>query len=166
MMHIVKRFFIGCSYVFMSHATLMAQEAPKILPAFKFQALHTNSAFTNLQIKPAKYIILNFYDPGCGHCQKLAVGMAANMQKFKQAQILFIAMNDAVYIDGFINMHIPSLKSASNITFLRDPEVTFIPLFNPSQYPSMYIYDGTTKKLIKHLDGIDTVDSVLEYIVQ
>jgi len=142
----------------------MAQTVPQTIPEFKFQSLQGTQAFTNANLKSAKYIIFNFYDPGCGHCQKMGAGISKNIDKLNNTQIYFISMNDKEFIDGFINMHTPELKGKANVTFLRDPAVDFIPKFNPSNFPSLYVFDGKTKKLLKHLDGEEDVKKLLAVI--
>lgn len=136
-------------------------QAPKALPAFTFDEVYQASKFNSDKLPKSGYIVLNFYDPGCGHCQKMGAGIAQNLAKLKNVSFYFISMNDKVYVDGFINMHAKALKNAANVKFLFDAGTQFIEKFKPSNYPSLYIYDAKTKMLVQHLDGEDDVKKLL-----
>ncbi len=149
--------------VFCLFKPLFAQ-APKVLPAFSFDEVYQSGKFNSDKLPKSGYIILNFYDPGCGHCQKMGAGIAQHLQKLKNVSIYFISMNDKPYVDGFINMHAKALRTAANIKFLFDSGTQFIEKFKPSNYPSLYIYDAKTKTLVKHLDGEDDVNELLKIL--
>lgn len=136
-------------------------QAPKTLPAFTFDEVYQAAKFNSDKLPKSGYIVLNFYDPGCGHCQKMGSGISQNLTKLKNVSFYFISMNDEAYVDGFINMHAKGLKNAANVKFLFDAGTQFIEKFKPSNYPSLYIYDAKTKMLVQHLDGEDDVKKLL-----
>jgi len=137
-------------------------QAPKTLPFFTFDEVYQASKFNSDKLPKSGYIVLNFYDPGCGHCQKMGAGIAQNLAKLKNISFYFISMNDKAYVDGFINMHAKALKNVPNVKFLFDAGTQFIEKFKPGNYPSLYIYDAKTKMLVQHLDGEDDVQKLLK----
>jgi len=151
-------FFVSVFFLF---KPVFAQ-APKTLPSFTFEEVYQASKFNSDRLPKSGFIVLDFYDPGCGQCQKMGAGIARNLSKFKNVSFYFISMNDKPYVDGFINMHAKALKSASNVKFLFDAGTQFIEKFKPSNYPSLYIYDAKTKVLVQHLDGEDDVNKLLK----
>ncbi|SUJ23972.1 Uncharacterised protein [Sphingobacterium spiritivorum] len=157
-----KLIVILLSIYFTSYAA--AQKAPVTIPDFTFYLLQNNQPFKQDKLPSSGYIIFNYYDPGCGHCQKMAAGIAKNIDKFSKSQIYFVTINDKPYVDGFIEMYIPALKNRKNVVFLHDKDIEFIPKFNPTQYPSVYLYDAKTKKLIRHFDGEEDARKLVTYL--
>ncbi|MDF2515617.1 MAG: redoxin [Sphingobacterium sp.] len=153
-------FLVCTSFLFQP---LFAQ-APKTIPAFTFDEVYQSGKFHADKLPKTGYIVLDFYDPGCGHCQKMGAGIAQNLQKLKHVSLYFISMNDKAYVDGFINMHAKALKNAANVKFLFDSGTQFIEKFKPSNYPSLYVYDAKTKTLLQHLDGEDDVKKLLKAV--
>ncbi|MDM1293243.1 redoxin domain-containing protein [Sphingobacterium sp. N143] len=153
-------FFAG---IFFLSLQVLAQ-APKTMPSFTFDEVYQVGKFSSDKLPKTGFIVLDFYDPGCGHCQKMGAGIARNLTELKQVNFYFISMNDKPYVDGFINMYAKSLKNASNVKFLFDPGTQFIEKFRPGNYPSLYIYDAKTKVLIQHLDGEDDINKLLSIV--
>lgn len=153
-------FLVCTSFLFQ----LLFAQAPKTIPAFTFDEVYQSGKFHADKLPKTGYIVLDFYDPGCGHCQKMGAGIAQNLQKLKHVSLYFISMNDKAYVDGFINMHAKALKNAANVKFLFDSGTQFIEKFKPSNYPSLYVYDAKTKTLLQHLDGEDDVKKLLKAV--
>ncbi|WP_293957629.1 MULTISPECIES: peroxiredoxin family protein [unclassified Sphingobacterium] len=152
--------FVSISFLFQPAFA----QAPKTLPPFTFDEVYQTGKFDSDKLPKSGYIVLNFYDPGCGHCQKMGAGVAQNLTKLKNTSFYFISMNDKQYVDGFINMHAKALKNASNVKFLFDSGTQFIEKFKPTNYPSLYIYDARTKLLMQHLDGEEDVNKLLKVL--
>ncbi|MFZ4262301.1 redoxin [Sphingobacterium sp. HJSM2_6] len=150
----MKIYWIVSLFLFLSSHDLLGQ-APKQLPAFQQFINYTNQApFTidSLDKKHKQVFIL--YDPGCGHCQELGNGMGKMIHQLDTAiDYYLISMVEKEQVDGFINMFAKPLKNHPQVTFLYDPVGEFITLFHPKNFPSTYIYDKGSLKLIKHFDG-------------
>jgi thiol-disulfide isomerase/thioredoxin len=139
------------------NAKIVSAQAPTQVPNFSFQELFTSKSFKTADLPQEGLIIFNYYDTGCSHCQKMGAGIAQQIQSFKNVNFYFVAMNDVDYVEGFINMFAKKLKPNPHVSFIWDKNGQFITLFKPTQTPSLYIYDAKTRKLLKHLDGIDDV---------
>jgi len=160
-MKLLCSLFFACAFFLFQ--PLFAQ-APKTIPTFTFDEVYQSGKFNSDKLPKTGYIVLDFYDPGCGHCQKMGAGIAQNLQKLKNVSFYFISMNDKPYVDGFINMHAKALKTAPNVKFLFDSGTQFIEKFSPSNYPSLYVYDAKTRTLVQHLDGEDDVKKLLKTV--
>ncbi|ULT24600.1 thioredoxin family protein [Sphingobacterium sp. E70] len=117
-MKLLCSLFFACAFFLFQ--PLFAQ-APKTIPAFTFDEVYQSGKFHSDKLPKTGYIVLDFYDPGCGHCQKMGAGIAQNLQKLKNVSFYFISMNDKPYVDGFINMHAKALKGAANVKFCSTP---------------------------------------------
>lgn len=150
--------------VFVAQYTF-AQVAPATLPSL--QSIHdVYNPKRSLQssLPTAGKIIFIFYDPGCGHCQELGDGVAKNINKFTNASLFFISMNDKEYVNGYVNMFAKGLKDKKNVSFWKDAGTTFIEKFNPENYPATYIYEARTKKLVKSFQGESKVGKILPFV--
>lgn len=156
--------FLFITFLVLSAPHASAQ-APHQIPNFSLQEVYTGKDFKPADLPKDGLVVFNYYDTGCSHCQKMGAGIAEQMSTFKRIKFYFVAMNDREYVDGFINMFAKKLKPEPKVSFIRDPDGQFISLFNPTQTPSLYIYDAKTKKLLKHLDGVDDV-KVLQVALQ
>ncbi|GEM63130.1 hypothetical protein SF1_11120 [Sphingobacterium faecium NBRC 15299] len=156
--------FLFLAFLFISVKHVHAQ-APNQIPNFSLQDLFTRNDFKPADLPKDGLIVFNYYDTGCGHCQKMGAGIAEQMSTFRRVKFYFVAMNDLEYVDGFINMFAKKLKPEPKVSFIWDPNGQFITLFKPTQTPSIYIYDAKTRKLLKHLDGVDDV-KVLQVALQ
>lgn len=139
-----------------------AQNAPATLPRFtSIYGVYDAKKALQESLPSSGKIVLIFYDPGCGHCQELGDGISKNVNKFANASIFFISMNDKEYVDGYVNMFAKGLKNKKNISFWKDSGVEFIEKFNPENYPATYVYDARTKKLIRSFQGESKVSKII-----
>ncbi len=138
---------------------------PVEIPAFTFFKLGDNSLFTQQDLSSKGKIVLIFFDPGCGHCQEEVEAIGDNVDKFKDASFYFITMQDKPLIQEFVDKYGKKLKGRSNVTFLHDGKYEFITKFNPSEYPSLYVYSAN-KRLLKYLHGPKNVNTIVAVVNQ
>ncbi len=140
------------------------QESIKQLPLLKsiYNIDDSTKVFADVLPKSGQ-IMLVFYDPGCGHCQELTQGIAANLREFGNTSIFFICMQDKVHIKGFINMFGKSMIGKSNISFWRDPGTEFFEKFLPENYPAIYFYNAVNHNLIKSFQGEVDLAKMLKF---
>lgn len=153
--------------LFFISMSVRAQQAPDTIPSFKgFVSYETDSIVVNSDHLPdSGYVVFNFYDAGCGHCQELGESIAKNFASFsKNSTFYFISMNAKDYVDGFINTYTPTLKDQKNVIFLHDRGTEFFERFDPSHYPSTYIYDAKTRKLIHYFAGETNAKKFIPYL--
>lgn len=144
-----------------------AQETPAQLPAIStIHNVYKPQQLLQKALPNKGKLVFIFYDPGCGHCQELGAGIAKNSERLGQAAVFFISMNDKEYVDGYINMFAKGLKEKKNISFWKDPGVEFIEKFMPQNYPATFIYDASSKKLLKAFHGEGDVNKILPFLLR
>ena len=161
----MKRFFI---FTLLSILFFHAKgQVPEYIPAFStFINLEDERAFTIDSLDSCKNQLFILYDPGCGHCQELAAGIADSLDRIPDnLSIYFIALQPKESVDGFVNMFAKALKNHPQVTFLYDPQGEFILKFDPKNFPSTYIYSAENFKLIKYFDGERKVEKILPFLV-
>lgn len=149
--------------LFFAAFSLKAQNntPPTEIPPFTFFTLEDNSPFTADELVKSGRVVLVFFDPGCGHCQQEAEAIGDHLDQFKNASFYFIAMQDKPLINAFVDKYGKKLKDRSNVTFLHDGNYEFISKFNPAEYPSLYVYSATNKRLVKYLHGPTKINTIL-----
>ncbi len=138
-----------------------AQQAlPEVLPDFTVYDLN-DKAFTQADMATEGRLVIIFYDPGCGYCQKEAVAIGKQYERFKQASLYFVAMQDKPIIEEFIRQYGKDLLGKPNVHFLRDADYEFIDKFNPKEYPSTYVFSATNRRLIRYLSGDTPIGTLI-----
>ncbi len=149
--------------LFLSAFSMQAQDnvQPAEIPSFTFFTLADNSPFTQRELITSGRIVLVFFDPGCSHCQEEIGAIGENLDKFKDASFYFITMQDKPLILEFVGKYGKKLKGKNNVTFLHDGNYEFIGKFNPTEYPSLYVYSAANKRLVKYLHGPTKINTIL-----
>ena len=137
---------------------------PSEIPAFTFFKLEDNAPFTQQELPASGRVVLVFFDPGCGHCQEEAEAIGNNLDKFKDASFYFITMQDKPLIQEFVDKYGKKLTGKGNVTFLHDSNYEFIGKFNPTEFPSLYVYSATNKRLVKYLHGPKKINTILAVV--
>lgn len=152
----------GISNVFAQQDDAIPEEIPEF---GEFNSYRGNILLTNDHLPKEGKIIFIFYDPECEHCQELGFEVNKNIQRLKHTQIYFISMQDKKSILKYQAKYTPKLKSYKNVGFYHDSEYNFILKFNPKNFPSLYLYDAETSKLLKYLDGENKIDEILPFYI-
>ncbi|SMG45075.1 TlpA family protein disulfide reductase [Sphingobacterium psychroaquaticum] len=148
--------------LFLCIQSIAAAQALKQLPSFvKIHDIANNGKLLQQAIPTKGKVMLIFYDPGCGHCQKLGASLSKAYATLPPVQIYFVTMNDKEYVDSYLNMYAPALKGKKNVSFWKDPGVEFIERFMPKEYPATYIFDAGSKTLIKDFQGESDVQKIV-----
>lgn len=162
-MSIYKKISIIILFLTLSLGLALAQSDAKRLPdLLTITNMEKPALILNNSLPKTGKVLLIFYDPGCGHCQKLGEGIANNLAKFAHMQLYFISMNDKAYVDGFVDMFAPALKGKKNISFWKDEKAEFITKIQPNNYPATYLYELPSRKLIQAFDGEGDVRQLLK----
>ena len=99
------------------------------------------------------------FSPDCEHCQHETEQLLANIDKFKNAQILMITyLPYNEMIDFYKNYKIANYPE---ITVARDTKFFFPVFFKVRNLPSIFVYDkkGNFKK---NFEGSVKIDSIAE----
>lgn len=144
---------------------ISAQQVTGSLPAVTqiHEKNDSKKLLSNAMPSKGKIMII-FYDPGCGSCQQLGSDVNKNIASLKNTSVFFISMHDADLVDGYINMYAKELKNQKNVSFWKDPGVEFIEKFAPTNYPATYIYEASTKKLLKSFQGEGRIKDMLPFL--
>lgn len=143
-----------------------AQDSPpKQLPDFGKFYSYTDTTTLRYELLPDEgYVLFDFYDPGCGHCQQLGQSILENMDALKNTTVYFISMMERPQVDDFLDRFAPGLRNHKNVQFFWDKDFSFIQRFFPQNFPSVYLYDAKSKKLIAYLDGEKSIVGLLPYL--
>lgn len=128
-----------------------AQNPPYVIPEFTFYRLD-DTPFTRDDLTRTSNIVFVFFSTTCHHCQNETRAMGEHFDAFSQSTLYFISKEDKGDIRKFMEVYGKTIKDQPNVHVLRDPRSEFVLKFNPTQYPSVYIYTPT-RQLVKHFSG-------------
>ena len=94
-------------------------------------------------------LIINYFDPGCEHCQYMAKSYRSDSASLRGVRILMITMADSAATEKFTADY--SLRSMPNVLVYRDARYQFYNLFNIRQMPSFFVYRD--QQLVKKVVG-------------
>jgi hypothetical protein len=141
----MKQLLIALSF-FAASLSTYAQTQPADLPSAVFYKADGSKVSTMEFPKNKKSFIL-FFDATCPHCQRVVANLSKQSSKLAKVNLYLISQDEFRSINYFMNNFGKPLQKMKNVMVLRDGYFTFIPLFHPRQYPSLYLY-GTDRKLI------------------
>lgn len=101
--------------------------------------------FSTEQIPAGKKSLLMFFDATCEHCQRVAASLSKRTAELKNLNIYLISMDEKTSMDYYISNFAKPLVALKNVTVLQDLDRIFIPLFHPTQYPSLYLFSPQRK---------------------
>lgn len=146
---------VGC------HRVKSQQHLGGEMPEFTFYRLKDSSAFTNENIEPGKKSLIILFDTSCSHCQAEMDSIGKHYNEFKKVNFYLVTLDAKPEIATFMNKYGAGLNGKKNVIILLDSAHEFIPKFQPTKYPAMYVY-SEKKKLIKTFFGQKDVEEVLE----
>lgn len=114
------------------------------LPSAVFYKLD-GKTFSTEQIVKGKKTLLMFFDATCEHCQRVATVLSKRKQELANINVYLISNDEKVSIDYYISNFAKPLAALKNVTVLQDRDKVFIPLFKPTQYPSLYLFSPDRK---------------------
>lgn len=155
--------FLWFSFLFIATGARAQQALPDVLPDFTVYDMD-DQPFTQKDLATEGRLVIVFYDPGCGYCQKEAVAIGQQYERFKQASLYFVAMQDKPIIEQFIQQYGKDLVGKPNVRFLRDANYEFIEKFSPKEYPSTYVFSATSRRLIRYLSGDTPIGTLISVV--
>lgn len=134
----------------------------KTIPAFSYLTID-GKVFSNKDLKENIPTVFLYFNSECEHCQSEAEQIRDNIEKFANAQLVFISFEEPKKITAFATKY--KLDHYDTITFLYDKQVSFATTFDVNYLPSVVIYDKN-KKLIKKIKGEVKIEKILQSIIQ
>jgi peroxiredoxin len=135
-------FLIFLAFLSLAGNLVVAQDLPK----FSFYDAN-KKAFTQANLKVGQPVVVVYFDPDCDHCNKQAQLIQAEVSKFANAQMVWVAFPAAIEaITAFGKKYFPT-QFGKNFFFLRDNDYTFDRSFGYSEAPSIYVYNKSRKQV-------------------
>lgn len=153
-----------CTNIFFCAALLLvgcndASSQQQKMPDFTFTRLDEHP-FKKSDIDSSKNSVLILFDTSCSHCQAEIADIGKKYNSFKNVNFYLITLDEKKEIDIFMNKYGKVLKNKPNVTLLKDSFREFIPKFNPTKYPSVYVY-STNLTLIEYFGGETDVKKIV-----
>lgn len=140
--------------------TANAQRAPYVIPEFSFFRLDDDAPFTREDLEKGKQTVFIFFSTTCDHCQRETEAISKNFGDFSQASLYFVSKDSKSDIRKYMDTYGKTLWDQPSVTVLYDPRSEFVLKFNPSKYPSIYVYTPT-RQLVKHFDGETPIAEII-----
>ncbi|QEC53943.1 AhpC/TSA family protein [Anseongella ginsenosidimutans] len=153
-----RKIIVSFLFFFCAGAFAHAQEIPYTIPEFTFYKMD-DTPFTREDLSRTSNIVFVFFSTTCHHCQDETRAMGEHSGDFDQSTLYFISKENKSDIRKFMDTYGKQLKDKSNVHVLRDPQSEFVLKFNPTQYPSVYIYTPT-RQLVKHFSGETPISEI------
>ncbi|MBL7765737.1 MAG: hypothetical protein JNJ58_06580 [Chitinophagaceae bacterium] len=113
---------------------------------------------------PHKPIILVLFNPSCGHCKEVAMGMKKSYEQLKEASIVFVCGKELLgELAGFSKE--VDVDQVPNMTIASDNSEVIKLLFEYNGIPQIMIYNKE-HRLTKKFYKLFNADSVAHYMRQ
>ncbi|MCS6991907.1 MAG: DUF5106 domain-containing protein [Chitinophagales bacterium] len=168
--HMIEKYYLNGSAWWVDSTTLakMTERARRIAPnligntAPELALRDTSGRLQVLSKIPARYTILVFYDPDCGHCQQEVPKIKEVYQRWKDKGVVVYAVDIEVDTEKwkkFIRQHQLDWINVS------DPyhQSNFRQLYDVYSTPVIYILDEQKKIRAKRI-GADQIEEVLQHL--
>ena len=143
---IVKNFFFLAFALLITQFTFAQADSTKpiylrfpSIPQFTIYKASDSTTFTREDLKKRKPTIFIIFSPDCEHCQHETEALIANIDKFKDAQIVMVEYLAYDEMKKFYTNY--KIENYPNITMGRDAKF-FLPIFfKVESLPAIYVYD-------------------------
>ena len=113
------------------------------IPQFSIYKASDSTLFTREDLQKRKPVVFIIFSPDCEHCQHETEALTANIQKFKDAQIVMVEYLSHAQMVKFYKDY--KIASYPNIIMGRDAKY-YLPLFfDVKSLPAIYVYDKKGK---------------------
>lgn len=131
------------------------------IPQFTVYKAPDSTAFSKNDLQKRKPVVFIIFSPDCEHCQHETEALIANIDKFKDAQIVMITYLPYEEMIQFYKNY--KIANYPQITMARDTKFFFPVFFKVRNLPSIFVYDkkGDFKKSFEGSVKIDSIASVL-----
>jgi len=165
---IVRKIFVLVIILFTAFQVFSQADSTKpiylrfpTLPQFTIYKASDSTTFTRDDLQKRKQTIFIIFSPDCEHCQHETEALIANIDKFKDVQIVMVEYLAYEEMKKFyINYKI---ENYPNITMGRDAKF-FLPIFfKVESLPAIYVYDkkGNFKQAFSGSVKMDKIAAAL-----
>lgn len=127
------------------------------IPEFIVVKAPDSTAFSRENLKKKKPVVFMIFSPECEHCQHETKALIADINKFKNAQILMITWLPYEEMIQFYKDY--KIADYPEITMARDDKFFFPSYFRVRNFPSIYVYNKKGS-LVKNFEGSVKIDSI------
>jgi thiol-disulfide isomerase/thioredoxin len=131
------------------------------IPQFTVYKAPDSTVFSRDNLQKKKPVVFIIFSPDCEHCQHETEALLANIDKFKNTQIVMITYLPYEEMIQFYKKY--KIADYPQITMARDTKFFFPVFFKVRNLPSIFVYDkkGDFKKNFEGSVKIDSVSEVL-----
>jgi thiol-disulfide isomerase/thioredoxin len=165
---IMKRFFLlAIAFLITQFAFSQADSTKPIylrfptLPQFTIYKASDSTTFTRDDLKKRKPTVFIIFSPDCEHCQHETEALIANIDKFKDAQIVMVEYLGYDEMKKFYTNY--KIENYPNITMGRDAKFFLPVFFKVESLPAIYVYDkkGNFKQAFSGSVKMDKIAAAL-----
>jgi len=116
------------------------------IPQFTLYKAPDSTVFTRQDLQKRKPVVFMIFSPDCEHCQHETEMLLADINKFKNAQILMVTYLPYQDMIAFYKNY--KIANYPEITMARDTKYYLPQFFKVRNLPSIFVYDkkGNFKK--------------------
>lgn len=127
-------------------------------PPVKLLLADSTTVYTRDDLPKKKAVLFMLFSPECDHCRHQTDSILANINKFKNIQIVMATVLPFERLKRFYNEY--QLEKYPNIVAGRDFQFLLPPFFQTHSLPVLGLYDRN-KKLIEVSEGTMPVEQIL-----
>jgi thioredoxin-related protein len=128
------------------------------LPPFSLLEVDSIHYVTNGSLKKNHKVLIMFFSPECDHCKHQMRDILAEINKFKDIEIVMATFQPFDEMKSFYNYY--RIQDHPNILMGRDEKYMFPPYYRMQSLPFLALYDKKGQ-FIKRFEGNQKADSIL-----
>jgi thioredoxin-related protein len=128
------------------------------IPLFRLLEVDSVHYVTNSDLKKNHKVLIMFFSPECDHCKHQMRDILADINKFKDIEIVMATFQPFEEMKTFYNYY--RIHDHSNILMGRDEKYMFPPFYRMQTLPFLALYDKKGQ-FIKRFEGNQKADSIL-----
>jgi len=160
----LKKLFLLPALIFLYTAAFCQEDStapvyqrfPSI-PQFTIYKAPDSTSFTRNDLKRNKPVVFMIFSPDCEHCQHETEKLLANINKFKNCQIVMVTYLPYNDMMAFYKNY--KIADYPQITMGRDTKFFFPVFFKVRNLPSIFVYDKKGK-FKKNFEGSVSTDLI------
>lgn len=146
----VRRFFIFVITLFISQLSFSQADTAKpvylrfpTIPQFTIYKASDSTKFTREDLQKRKSTVFILFSPDCDHCQHETEALTANIDKFKDAQIVMVQYLSHEQMVKFYKDY--KIEKYPNIIMGKESKYYLPVFFKVASLPAIYVYDKKGK---------------------